>query len=313
MPKGKPKRTRGSWAGHSFYEEYQECPWKFYMHRVLRIAPKYTAPPLLFGTAFHEAKAVFYKTKSRQKAINKFLSTLKYYAHLYEDSEVYHNHLWRGELMVDAWVSDYGIEDLKKFDLVASEKTLEVELELLPGFFHTVKPDTIVQTKGRNKTGYILESKSTMFSANITAQAVTYGDQATGQIWAVRKKYPELKLRGVIPDVTFWAKTTTNPAKIKNLRGSVITRTNRDLYEYELMMTSLIHEISQRVEALDEFTPIELFPRSTTWCMSFSHPCEYVDICRNYDLTAKGKAPRGFFRDQAPKKQNALKKIKDTI
>jgi hypothetical protein len=310
--KGKPKRTRGSWAGHSFYEEYQQCPRKFYIHRYLRIAPKFTAPPLLFGTAFHEAKSTFYKTKSRTRAVNKFISTLKQYAHLYEVPEVYHDHKDRGELMIGAWISDYGIEDIKKFDLIASEKTLDVELELLPGFFHTVKPDTIVRVKG-GKAAYILESKSTMFSANITAQAVHWGDQATGQIWAVRKKYPKLELRGVIPDVTFWSKNSTNPAKIQNLRGSVITRSNQDLYEYELMMTVLIHEISQRIQAVEEgYNPVEVFPRATTWCMSFSSPCEYAYICRNQKLTAKGRAPHGFFRDQAPKKQNALKKIRET-
>jgi hypothetical protein len=290
------KKRRGSSAGFHYYNLYQNCPRKFYIKSVLRIKPKVESDMLLFGGAFHEGKATFYKTKSKSKALDKITGELESFQGLYGKEETFEFHYLRAPVLLEVWIDTYGKRDLKNFTFIDVEKELRVPLELLEGFYMTVRPDAIVQNKTRSKETYIFETKSTMFSLRVTEEAVRLGDQATSYTWAVRKMYPELNLIGVIPDIAYWHKNAYEP---KFAREDLVTRTKNDLREYEIGVSNLIREVSQKVEAYYKgYDPVGLFPRNTSWCLSFSHPCEYAYICRNVDLKPKGRVPRGFLRDK---------------
>jgi hypothetical protein len=54
----------------------------------------------------------------------------------------------------------------------------------------------------------------------------------------------------------------------------------------------ILMEISQKIQGVAEgYDPIQLFDRNTSWCTSYNHPCEYMGICRSWNL---GGCPHGF-------------------
>ncbi len=296
MP-NKKERRRASHAGFHFLNDYANCPRHFFIHYLLRIVPKTQGPPLLFGAAFHEAKATYYNTKSKSKALSKVKRELKDSKHLYESPEVYEKHLFKGPILLEAWIDAYGKNDLNNFEFVCVEK--EFHVPITERFYMTVRPDAVV-TDG--KRAYILETKTSMFSVQVTKNAVWMGDQATSYIYAVKRRFPDLPLRGVIPDVAYWNKNSEKLENMKFDREGLVTRTKQDLREFEIQQAGLISEISQKVGAWRSgYDPIMLFPRNTSWCTSFSSLCEYAYICRNKHLTSKGRAPTGFIRDRLTK------------
>lgn len=46
--------------GNSFYSEFEQCPYKWWVSHVKRMKPEYAQPPLEIGGLFHEARARYY-------------------------------------------------------------------------------------------------------------------------------------------------------------------------------------------------------------------------------------------------------------
>lgn len=268
----KARRT-ASESGYHYINLFQNCKRKFYIRHVLRYVPQETAGPLVFGGAFHEAKAVFYETKSGKKAEETLVRELKK-REKEIDHGLFEQYTWRGPVMLGAWISRFGMQDVQNF------KVLHVEEELRPrlpnGFEMTMRPDCILQN--RSGTVYIMETKTSFSNPNIVLEGVVIGDQSTAYIYGVKKVY------GIhaqmIPDIVGWSLSSMDTGKIACFRGEIVERTEKDLEEFEAGVQSELLDISTRVAGIKKYGVPALFPRNTQFCMSYNRRCEYADICR---------------------------------
>lgn len=307
IPIKQPKRSASA-AGFHFLNLFQCCPRKFFIRFVLRLDPKYTATPLIFGSAFHEAKATFYQTKSLEEALAVGKSIIQSSKkELYEPSEIpsLQNRL---ELMFESWVDQYGKIDLKRFKFLCIEKEFVVPVANT-GLVMTMRPDTIVQEK---QTGliYIMETKTSSFSIRVTADAVLTGDQATSYLWGVHAA-TGWNIYGLQPDITYWSKNSASRSGIQNDRPSAVLRDQQACLRFELGVAQLIAEITAKVNAYKHSTdPWQLFPRNSHYCCAFSHPCEYSRICFD-QLHETKQLPDGFKRIKS--RRDILSNVFDSI
>jgi hypothetical protein len=298
------EQRRESFSGYHYLNTFQTCPRKFFIKYIVGISTEFTAPPLLLGGAFHEGKAVWYTTGKEEKAVRKFQSELKSRRKEYEYKEEYENDLERGTMLLSSWITEVGYHDLEIYTVLAVEEMIEASLP--NGFILTIRPDTILQAKASGDI-YIMESKTTGFNPYLTEKGVATGDQATAYLWAVGWKHPEWKVTGVIPDVSFWSKSSKDVGRIKHHRGDIVFRNPQQLWEFEQSTMGLLVEISQKTKAVKSgnFHPSQVFPRNTAWCTSYNRPCEYVDICRK-DLKEGMSLPPGFKHDSWAEERSVL-------
>jgi hypothetical protein len=292
------EKRRESHSGFHFYNLYQNCPRKFFIKYVLRILPKKTARALIFGAAFHEAKRVFYNTKSLKRALSTGEHEILDRKDEYIEGDVADEDIWRLETLFKSWAEQNGFRDLETFKrIVEVEKQSKIQLYYAPEYIVTVRPDAVFEM--HDESLLILETKTTSFSYKSMALDVALGDQSTTYTRAVAQRYPDKRIAGVLPDISFWYKNSSNPDRIVHHRPEIIVRTKRDLQEWDQGTSGILVDISNRVDALNkgEHPAGMLFPRNTAWCNSFSKPCEYAEICRQ-KLSGKGRAPNGFRRDK---------------
>ena len=305
------EKRRESHAGFHFFNLFQNCPRKFFLKYPVGWTPFYTEPPLIEGAAFHEGKAHFYKHGSIEDARKLVEREIKRRKNDYEQESAYERGLYRVPILFTHWALDWGELDLETYEF------LEVEVgrkATLPnGFYLTVRPDAIGRRKDDGRI-YILETKTTGYSVLITEQGVYYGDQATSYLYATAQAHPSWPIEGVVPDISYWHKGSTDPTKIKNSRGAVVRRSPEQLRQFGLSTMNIISDISQRVKAVQAgIDPLAAFPRNTQWCVSYARPCEYADICRKDNLNYSS-IPHGFVRDKWAEKHQVLnfKKIGGT-
>lgn len=303
--KSRSKKKQGASAsGYHFYNLYQNCPRKFYLQYVCRLVPEYTFLPLIFGTMFHEGKATFYKTGSGSKAHKRMATVLKGYVEEIDTPEAKEFLEYKLPILLDRWIVEWGAGDIEYYEFVAVEKELKVELKYAPGMYVTMRQDAVVRdpTEGVLK---ILETKTSQSSINTTLQGVENGDQATTYLWGARKYWKDEVVSGVIPDIAYWHKSTNNIDNIQCVRGIEVLRSERDLEEFEQGVAFLFHKIALEVGMVlkGEGTPLQIFPRNTQWCTAYFRRCEYMDVCRNCDISLKGRAPMGFKRDRNSKER----------
>jgi hypothetical protein len=298
------KKSMGTHSGFHYYTLYQSCGRRFYFRNVLGLRPRFTAVPLLNGTAFHLGKETFYRTGLEAKALAAVKSFFLENKSEFERAEDYALVRARLPLALSAWISTFGRKDLAHYTILALEKELSITFP--NGFEATVRPDAIVRDAERNI--FILETKTTGYSADMTEISVAFGDQATVQLAAVRRAYPRLTVMGVVPDILFWLKSSRSTREIKCVRGSLVTREPWQLDEWERSTASLLSEISQKATAVEQgFEPTAVFRRNTEFCVSYNNPCPYLHICRERDLP---EVPHGFVLDEAIVRPLSSKKRK---
>ena len=289
----KKEVSRESHSGFSFYSLYQHCSRKFFFKYLMGLQTKYTSLPLLNGSAFHEGKAVWYNTGKMDRALKKVKSELKSRRSEFKDDEDYENLSSRCSILLQQWIMDWGELDLRTYSVIEVERKHEIKLP--NGFIFTIKPDGVFVRKDNNKV-YVHETKTSGFSATSAMDGVFYGDQATSYLWALGELYPDMKIEGVLPDISYWHKSTIDPFKIRNERGALVRRSPEQLHEFSLEVMNILSEISQKAKAVRSgIHPIAVFPRCTHWCNSFFSHCEYVNICRT-DIDFEDM-PKGFKRD----------------
>jgi len=292
------KIRRESHSGFHFFNLFQNCPRKFFIKYILRITTETTGSPLIFGAAFHEGKAVWYETGNKNKALSTAQFEVDDRKSEYEKYEEYERDSKKISILLDRWIEKFGRQDLKVFKFEAVEKQVEVEIPHTSGFKMTIRPDAIVtNTDGES---FVLETKTSGFSPYVADKGVYYGDQATSYLYGAKKSYPNLNIQGVLPDIAYWNKKTFNEENITFMRGDLIYRNNRNLEEFALGVANVVTTISQSAKAyFDGKAPAAmLFPRNTSWCLSFSRPCEYADICRtNLETLRDDELPVSFKRD----------------
>lgn len=292
-------KRRESSAGFHFMNLYQCCPRKFYFRYLKGWRNQFTAEPLVKGSAFHEGKATFYLTKNRKKAIDIAVGIIEESKKELASEETYFRIKEQVPILLTHWFDAFGDYDLKNYDVVAVEKELKVPLEG-SDFVMTIRPDTILRSKAE-KYVFIMETKTSGFSHRITNEAVYFGDQATSYVWGVRKVMG-LDVYGVIPDIAYWNSKAKDQSNIQMIRGDVIFRDEERCRNFEIQVKQILTDISQRAEAYKRrVNPWALFPRNSHYCLSFSTPCDFSEICHK-DCEKMKKAPDGFMKEGGVRK-----------
>ena len=284
-----PGYRRESWCGFSFLNSYQTCNWKFYIRYILGIASPFTAPPLLFGGAIHESKAVWYKTGSENKTLRALQRSIEERETEYQNPEGSDSDILYGELLMRAWIQEWGKDDFKFYDILSVEEPCNA---ILPnGYKISMRSDVILRSKQDGRT-ILGETKTTRFSVAVTEAGVQNSDQITLYLWVLRKAHPEWDIEACMADIMY-----QNHGVVKCPRTDLIFRTQADFLHFELQTVTLLSEISQKIRALNDFPHAQLFPRHAApgVCTSFNRPCEYQDICRSRLIG--GHAPEGFRLD----------------
>jgi hypothetical protein len=284
--------TGASESGSHYTGLFANCAWKFYMRFVRGWKPLKTSSPLLNGSCFHFAKAVFYATGSQGealKAVARFLATMR---KEYESEDELNLARLRLPSMVSSWIAKYGFQDLKRYTFLEIEK--EHSITLLGGFRFTFRLDALV--RDRDKNLIILETKTSGWRPELAELEIFNGDQATAYVASVSELYKTPPKRiYLLPDITSWPKKSTKVSQINCYRGELVQRTEKDIEEWKLGKSNELAEISQKVEALKTHSEYALFRRNTSWCTSFSRPCEFISVCRQ--RFAKDHIPYGFRKD----------------
>jgi len=299
--KKKDSRRGASESGIHFWSEFLDCKRKFYLHHGLKLRPAYQSYSLLFGAAFHDARAAFYRTGADQshkvatdRGIKEGLDSLKMRRTEFETDELYTQAVQRMPVMFGRWADELGQRDRRDLRVIAVEQELSAKLP--NGYRVTGRLDTLVE----DGTGmvYILEAKTSSFSVELTVRNVEMGDQVTCYHWLVRKNYPKLRLAGTVPDVVYWNGRSDNPANIQCFRGDLITRSHKDLEDFELYAVDTLEDLSRRMRAVKEkkVPLMAAFGRQTNHCFSYHRKCEFWSICRT-NVTHQSAAAAGFVRD----------------
>jgi hypothetical protein len=271
------------------------CQRKFFIKYVIRPAPKYISPALLYGTALHEGLATFYKTKSVAKAKAKALSEIKKVQSLYEHDADFRIALYRLPVLISHWAMAQGFPDLERYEILGVEEDFREELPGLPGFYFTGRMDLLVRDKTDGNV-YVVDHKTSSSSKDITRDGLTYGDQATGYIWLAQKKL-NVPIAGMIGDILYWHKNATSEANIDCFRPPVITRNGHEIRAFLLGLQQIFSEISQKVAAYRKgYDEDGLFPRNTFYCVSYGKLCEYATFCRT--KMKPNAMPMGFEKDR---------------
>ncbi len=295
-------QSSASSSGFHFFQLYQCCPRKFYFKYVVGLDTKWTPPALVYGAAFHEAKAEFYRTGNMQDGRNAGIAFIEANKENYQEPEAYEKDLYRLPILYRTWVVKWGLNDLIKYDVVTVEQEFEV---VLPnGFKYTGRPDTILQDKV-TKEYFIMETKTSGFSKDLTMDTVYYGDQVTSY-YVLSKAGLDIEAAGVICDVAYWNKNAKYEDNIDCLRSDPITRTREEIDDFVDGVAQLFSELSQKIAALETHKPEALFQRNTYYCMSYGKPCEFVDICRTR-VRPQDPAPFGFI------KKTEVRKLSDKV
>jgi hypothetical protein len=112
------------------------------------------------------------------------------------------------------------------------------------------------------------------------------------------RKCTNLDPYGVQPDIAYWNKVTRNLDNMKFERPAIVFRTPEQCDRFELGVGQLFSEMSQKAEAYAQgYDPWMLFPKNTHYCLSFSTPCDFADVC-SQDCEKIKKAPHGFRKEK---------------
>lgn len=283
------RKTSASQSGFHFINLFQCCPRKFFIRYALKIDTKYIPEALVFGSAFHSGKAVWYKTKSESKAKRDVEAHIKFFKRDFESPQAFALALDRCPVLLGHWIDQWGVTDFKRFKFLSVEKEYRMPL---PGtsYFFTARPDAIVEDR-QTKEVVVLETKTSASSIQLATDGVYYGDQATAYAWAVRHALGK-KPSWIQPDIAYWNKRVTGE-KTQCIRSTMVFRTDEDIDQFIKGTTQLTLEIAQKVEAVKKRThnPHVLFPRNTFYCNAYYRPCEFADVCR---LDLSKRLPPGF-------------------
>lgn len=287
-------KARGpSAAGNHYVNLYQCCPRKFYLRFILGWEPRFLSPALLNGLAFHGAKALYYETRSKARALSALALHFASEAKRYEKAEDLSLARTRLPTMISTWIARFGEKDLSRYKILEVEH--EHEIALLGGFVFTVRLDALVRDRDGNYL--ILETKTSSWRPELTEVEVANGEQSTAYIAAVCaiKNVPPSRVF-LLPDIISWPRASVNVAQLSCYRGELVQRDEAALDQWKLGVSNIMAEISQKAAALHSCSPYALFPRNTQWCTSFAHPCEYIHVCRR---EVEVGVPSGFSRDRS--------------
>lgn len=247
---------RESAAGYHFVSAYIENPYGWYLRYVRGLRPRYTKPALVMGGALHKACEYSYRNETTlDDVVYAYQTIMVHRKPEYASLEDWETDFADGTEMLVFWYNKWHDYDWATYNFLVVEEKFSIALP--NGYFLTVKPDLVVEHKiERNVMG--LDHKSTRRSMPVAHAYLEGSDQATGYLWAIRQLMPKRQVVGIQSDVLY-----KNRSKIDAQRVGIITRSDRELAEFQLNMIGALSEIAQKVKALADGWPAALlFPRN---------------------------------------------------
>lgn len=241
------EKSQPTHAGFHFVNLYQCCRRKFYLRYVCGLDSPFTHTALLFGSAFHEGKAHYYKTKDAEAALDVARDYLYDSESEFESGDEMRTSIIRCPRLLRKWIGTFGESDFAQYNILHLEETFNVALP--NGFTATIKPDAVMENKISGDV-YIFDTKTASFSARLTTDTVEYGDQATMYLYGMQQvlgKAPS----GFVPDIAYWNKQTQDIAKAHCARPTVVMRSNYELKSFAEGFAQEMAEISSAVKTFD--------------------------------------------------------------
>lgn len=288
---------RESHKGFHFYTSYLDCPRKFYIRYVLGLRPEVTSVALIFGKIVHEVAYEFvFKNDLRVAPTREsFIDKIGAEKLNYPDQEKYLNDRAVGEVLLEKWMQKTNEEiATNKIIPLMGEQELEVPIGPQGIYTMTIRPDMVFKDREKDEI-LVKDYKTTGWSVGKTLEGLDKDDQMTCYIWGLQKKHPEMKITSGVGEVLY-----KRGQKVEVVTGDPIYRSEYDISAFEVSLTGIISEVSQKKEALfrDQLPAEMLFPRHGAFCKLFG--CEYEPICRgnlkHFQEDPK-KVPMGFTRD----------------
>lgn len=294
------RKHKESIAGYHFYNLYQNCERKHVIKYWYRLSPYKIAPALAAGASFHKAKEDWYFYRNDSQAVMTLLEELDSYRERFESEETFNFYRTRLPIIFVRWLDKFGKNDIELFNISKDsvEKEYQFKIKRTNNFIATARPDFFAENKATGRW-YILDTKLTFFSAQATESELSYGNQASMYLLMAKKLFPNRNIVGLIGDIAYWNKQSTDEEKINCYRTAIITRTDKELKHYEEEIAGIYNEISDKYLKLKDkkYPERYLFPCNDKCCYSYFRACEYIDICKT-DLNRKGKVPYGFIREK---------------
>ncbi len=267
--------TKGSPYGYHYYNEYQSCPRKWFLHHYCGLEPTHQKPALLLGSAWHETLEEFLRSDSVVLALNKGLVYLDDNIRFLDDKSKLDEMKECIRMGLPIWLSatkEAYNSAWHSFHPTALELTYEFRATDTQRFPLTARLDGLVEEQA-TKQIYLLEHKSTSYSASSVLNALNCEDQITCYMGIYDAVNQPSKVVGALVDIiNFKPKTPT-------VTYDIIIRSEEELAQYSHTLLGLQEDISQKLDALrNGLNQWYLFPRNGAWCGMFG--CPYEDVCR---------------------------------
>ena len=306
MIKNEREKQRESPSGFSFYMTFADCNRKGYLKYINGLRPLIKSPPLIFGSAFHDAKKLYWEGPfNADGMIKEFDDSLLSMKDEYEDVEKYEDDLKRGHRMIDNWLFEWHDENQDRYVPLAVEQQYDIMIGPNKNFLFTIRPDVVLKDK-RFQKNLIEDTKSTGWSLDMVFKTNALNDQLTSYIWGVNKVHPEWRIETARIDCSY-----ARGKKVESQRGLEVYRSKSDLTIFEMGLYGLILEVSQKYKSLTKYPWPILFPRNGGQCFKYNKPCEYAKICRmNIPI---GTVPPGFKLDPWASLEEDMKKAQESF
>lgn len=268
----------GSLAGVHYATLYEACQRKFHMKFNLGVDERCVDKALIFGSAIHEAKAVFYQTGDSDQSIARGIQECDD-----RKDEFYSPDEWefsRGRVapLMRKWFTTFGYNDLEKYNILAVEEEIRLPVPFTPGFIHTQRHDAVLEDRQTGNV-YTFDTKTASSSLDFTLNSTRMSDQVTSYNWGGTEIFGKM-YKGFIIDVQYWSSRSANPGTIKCARSEPITRSAHELRVFQAQIGGLFNEIQAKERALALGTPAPfLYRRNSYYCMAFFRKCSYADVC----------------------------------
>jgi len=299
----KPEEMRESPQGRSMLKLYQGCPRKWYFKYGLGFKLKESADHLIYGSAVHEAQAVFYTSNfSHTKMLDKLQNFLTEGGR--EDL------IPKGLEALELWYDKIGKEDVTNVEAVEVE--IEDHLELPNGFKMTLRRDRVLLDKKLDEL-FINDTKTTGWSLSGTIRNYMYSDQPKLYIASALKDHPEWRdrLSGWRTDCIYMRALKAGGYSKDAIRSQISTFTQQQiddtLMSYAVQTSDMAYKLQAVIE--DGEAPSAHFFQCNEHCLAFNRPCEYFPICHEVDTTTL--PPSQFEVDEWLAKGTVLNAFKD--
>ena len=287
----KPRRESAS--GIHFASLYQACPRRFHIKYNLGVEEAFVDKALIFGSAIHLAKEVWYQERSESKANDRGIAEIDERRDEFYDEEDYVFSRGRIKPLMNAWYPVFGYKDFEDFNILGIEEEARVEVPFTPGYVLTQRWDALLENK---KTGdvYIFDTKTASSSIDLTMKSTKMSEQMTAYYFGGLEVFEE-RFKGLVVDVQYWSSRSKNPATIKCERSEPITRTKFEMKQFQAGIGALFNELDAKQKALKVGTPSPfLYRKNTFYCMAYFRRCPYADICGIADKDIPSHLPEGL-------------------